>query len=135
MSLQVQHFPVTIPTGVAIATPQVTQLQLGVFQVDWVEVEVPAGVNGVVGFYVASSGQQVVPFRKGSAPIWVRTTDTIKHWDLVEAPTSGDWQLVAYNIGGYPHLLQVTFGVELTGATIAGVSSQVPISSASLSSD
>lgn len=135
MTVQVQHFPITVPVGTAIATPQVAQMQLGVFQVDWVEVEVPDGVNGVVGFYVASSGQQVVPFRAGANPIWVITNNAVKHWDLIDAPTSGDWQLVAYNLGGYAHLLQVTFGVELTGQAVAGVSSQIPISSAALSSE
>jgi hypothetical protein len=135
MALQVQHFPITINPGSTPAAPVTNQLQLGVFQVDWIEVETPNGVNGVVGFYVASSGQQIVPFRSGATPIWVVTNNSVKHWDLVDAPTSGDYQLVAYNQGGYPHLLQVTFGVELTGATVAGVSNITPVTSSSLSSE
>ena len=116
MTIQVQHFAHTIPNTATTASPYVGQMQLGVFKVDWVEVGVPDGVNGVVGFYIASSHVQVVPFPPGSSTVWVVSNDRVFHWDLTDQPDSGDWQFYAYNTGGYSHTLTVTWGVELVGS-------------------
>jgi hypothetical protein len=134
MSLQVQHFPISIPASTPVTTPQVSQMQLGTFTVDWVEVETPDGANGDVGFYIAASNQQYLPFRTGAAPIWVRSNNSVKHWDATDWPTSGDWQLYAYNLGGFPHLLQVTWAVSLTDDTVTTLSALVPVPVDSLSS-
>jgi hypothetical protein len=91
-------------------------MQLGQFHVDWIEVEVPDGPNGQVGFYLASSNQQVIPFRAGATPLWIVSNGRVFHWDLVGQATSGDWQLVAYNTGAFPHTLAVHFGVTPTSA-------------------
>jgi hypothetical protein len=124
MADQLQHFVITVPTGITPAAPQVTEMQLGVWQVDWVEVEVPNGVNGQAGFYISSSRVEVLPFVVGNVPVWVTTNNVTKHWDLTNQPTSGDWQFVAYNAGGYPHTFQVTWG--LTAFTPAAPANPIP---------
>lgn len=129
MGDQLQHFTVTVPVGTPIATPQVTQLQTGIFVVNWVEVESPTGMNGHVGFYLASSGAYWLPTSKGTSPPWVVTSGSEKHWDVTNGPTSGDFQLVAYNTGGFPHTLQVTFDLSVTATTPANpIPSQIPAS-------
>lgn len=112
MPVQVQHFACTVPPGTPVASPVTIPTELGIFQVTFIEVNVPSGFNGQVGFYIASSGQQVLPFRSGATPNWLILNDTEKHWDLEDQPDSGDWAIVAYNTGNFPHTLYVTFGVN-----------------------
>ena len=111
MAVQVQHFAVTIPAGTAIATPQTTNLEVGIWVVDEIDVDVPPGCNGVVGFQLAMGGQQVIPYNVGT---WGVFNDRHLTYPLTDAPTSGAWQLIGYNLGNFPHTLQVTFYLDLT---------------------
>jgi hypothetical protein len=133
MAVQVQQFAATVPAATTKTAPQITQMQLGVFEVEWVEVQVPDGANGQVGFYVASSGQQVFPFRAGSTPIWVVSNNRVFHWDVTGQPTSGDWQLYAYNSGTFPHTVTCHFGVSPVTVAAAGVTIPAPIAPNALS--
>lgn len=126
MSDQVQHFSCTIPRLTAVASPVTIEMQLGEWTVDWVEVDVPAGFNGQVGFYIASSGVQYIPFRSGASPLWLILNDTSKHWDLTNHPTSGDWSLVGYNTGNYPHTVKVSWGVSDVPAPAAAPITLIP---------
>lgn len=110
---QIQHFSAIIPPNTPIATPVSVPMQLGIWAVEWIEIEIPDGPNGQVGFYLASSGQQLIPFRIGNVPNWLITNDTLRHWDMTNLPNSGDWSLVGYNLGNFPHNIQVTFGLAL----------------------
>lgn len=131
MAIQVQRFEVAIPTGSTPSAPQTFQMQIGIFSVSFIEVDIPDGPRGSVGFYIASSGKPVIPFTGGS-PKFLVLNNTSKHWDLSDQPDSGDWQLIAYNVGGYSHTIGVDFGLELVGANGASVplgAQMVPLSS------
>lgn len=130
MADQVQHFPCTIPRLTPKATPVTVPMQLGEFRVDWVEVDIPAGFNSQVGFFIASSGVQVIPFRSGVTPIWLVLNNTSKHWDLTDHPTSGDWSLVGYNLGNFPHTVKVSWGLTNL-ADAPGVVNLIPAASLS----
>lgn len=114
MAVEVRHFSVVVATGSTPAAPVTTNMIFPVRIVDWIEVDVPPGPRGEVGFYIASSRAQVLPFTP-TPPLFLVVDDTVKRWELQNHPTSGDWQLVAYNTGSYPHTLLVTFGLTLTG--------------------
>lgn len=130
MVTQVRSFPCTVPAGTPIAAPATFQLQLGVFEVATLEVHVPPGPNGLVGFYIASSHNPVLPAPNGG-PVWLVANDRVYAWTLTGQPDSGDWQLVAYNLGNFPHTLTVTWGLSLTGGgTTASLPD--PISDAAL---
>lgn len=113
-SIQVQQFIATIPAGTAIATPVTVQMQLTVFQVDAVHIRVPKGHNGQTGFFIASSGQQIIPFRAGNVPVWINANDETFRWDLAELPQSGDYQLVGYNLGNFDHTFHVRWELSNT---------------------
>lgn len=104
MSLPPYQFTVTIPPGTALATPQVTDLSFPPRRVDRIEVKVPAGPKGHVGFWLGAAGTQVVPVTPGQ---WIVTDNEPLAWDLEGQHTSGSWQMVAYNTGHYAHTLQV----------------------------
>lgn len=121
-TVEAYTFDVTIPAGTAKAAPATTALQLPVRSVNHIEVLVPAGVNGVVGFRLASSGQQIVPVNSGS---WVIASGEVLAWTFAQLIESGAWQLVGYNTGRYAHTLHVRFycGVPYAPTTAAA---QVP---------
>lgn len=110
----VQQFAVVVPASTPVANPQVTQAQLpGIYVVEWIELKVPPGPRGEVGFYIASSLTQIVPFRTGATANWLILDNDEIHWDMTDQPDSGDWQIVAYNTGNYDHTLWVRFGLNL----------------------
>lgn len=110
---QVQSFVCTFPPGSTPTNLKTFDLTMAVFQVDWIEVDVPPGNGGALGFYIATSNQQYLPFNVGT----FFTFDGIsKHWDLLDQPTSGDWQLYGYNQGFWPHTVYIHFGLEVVPA-------------------
>lgn len=133
MAVQVFHFPIVVATGSTPGSPQVTQMTMPDRVVSWIEVDVPPGPKGSVGFYIASSHSQVVPFT-ASPPLYRVADDRQFHWDLTGQATTGDWQLVAYNLGNFPHTLRVDFGVDLTGNANNVAPYPVPIPASQLGS-
>jgi hypothetical protein len=107
---QIQHFAPSIPAGTPQSSLFVEQMQLGTFQVDWVEIEIPDEVAGTVGFYLASSHTQIIPYQVGT---FIVSGGGFRHWDLAGYPTSGDWQFYGYNLGTFDHAIHITFGLEL----------------------
>lgn len=121
MSDLVQQFACTVPAGTAVATPQTFQCQLGIAILNRIRWRMPPGPNGQVGFYIASSLQQVIPFRSGNVPNWIKANN---EWDVIELddmPTSGDWQVVAYNLGANAHTIYVSFYTDSSPATPADI--------------
>lgn len=113
MAIEVRHFPVVVPPGSTPSGPLTTSMTFPDRVVAWIEVHVPPGPKGQVGFFIASSRAQVVPYT-ATPPLFVVADNRVFRWDLTAQPTSGDWQLVAYNTGNFPHTLRVDFGLELT---------------------
>lgn len=111
MAIQLRHFACLIPKGTAIASPVTIDNSFPAYGVQWIEWDMPDGPDGHVGFYFASKGQQIIPFALGNAPNYFVTNATFRHWDLEDQPTSGSWQVVAYNTGTYDHTLYVTYGL------------------------
>lgn len=105
----VYSFQPTIPAGTTQATPFKQALTFPVFQVDKIEWRVPPGPLGNMGFYLASLGQQIIPFQAGQ---WIIANDEAKEWNLADLMTSGAWQFVGYNLGQWAHSVYLTFHVE-----------------------
>lgn len=128
------QFTFTTTANTDPSAPQVNQCQLGMCRVDKIRWRVPPGWNGQAGFYIASSLQQIIPFRSGVAPNWIVPND---EWDIVELdglPTSGDYQVVTYNLGSNPHTIYVTFHTSVNNLTadLAGTLSGIGAAVANL---
>lgn len=113
MAREVYRFAVTVPHGTPAAAPQVTNLALPPREVQRVEVKVPPGPHGLVGFQLGSGGVQMAPINAGQ---FVTADDEVLSWDLEGQITSGAWQLIAYNLGAFDHTLEVRLMAGLTAA-------------------
>lgn len=111
MAREVYRFSVTVPAGSPQSAPQVTALPLPARIVRRVEIDVPPGPHGLVGFQLASGGSQIVPINAGA---FVAVDNAHLSWDLENQIDSGAWQLIAYNTGAFPHTLEVRFLVDPT---------------------
>lgn len=114
MAQEIQKFSVTIPSGTDIAAAQVFSLGFAPRKVNEVEIMIPPGPRGEVGFQLGFGGSQLIPFTPGQ---WVVADDEVIHWPLEDMPDSGAWQLIAYNTGTYDHTLEVRFLCDLVGVT------------------
>lgn len=108
MSDRIQEFIVTTPAGTPVATPQRAAMTMDPCQIDEISVLVPPGPSGELGFAFAVRNDQQIP---AGAPSWIVTDDERLNISLDDLPTSGDWYLVSYNTGIYPHTVYVRFKV------------------------
>lgn len=102
MAQRIEAPTVTVPAGTAIAAPQTTALALRDATLERIEVKVPPGPSGLVGFALLHSGQQVIPFRVGD---WIIADDETLDWTVESYPTGNKWSVRAYNLDIYPHTL------------------------------
>lgn len=102
MATQLYTFTVTVPAGTTQAAPQVTALTMPAGYVSRVEVRVPPGPRGVVGFALGAAGQPIIPYAAGT---WVIADDEPLAWDFERLIQTGAWQLFAYNLGQFAHTL------------------------------
>ena len=112
MATEVHEFTVIVPAGTPVASPLTFNLAMSPRIIDQVEVQVPPGPRGEVGFAIGQAGEPIFPFETGA---WVVTDDRTLSWDLEGANTSGAWQIFAYNTGSYDHTLYIRFKTRLTG--------------------
>jgi hypothetical protein len=106
MADEVHQFLCTIPAGTPKSSLYVTKMPLNLYSVDQIDVEVPPGPSGQMGFYLALSGQQWIPWEAGTFIVWNGQSDS---WPLTNQPTSAGWELHGYNLGAYPHSVTVRF--------------------------
>ena len=124
-AIEVYAFALTIPTGSTPAAPNSQPIQFPSRKVVGIEADVPDGWNGMVGFAIAQDNQQIIPANRGQ---WIIASGDVLHWNLDGLPDTGDFNLLAYNTGIYPHTLYIRFLCALLdqaqatqNATIAAV--------------
>lgn len=117
MAREVYRFGVTVPHGTTQAAPQVTSLKMPDREVSRVEIKIPPGPHGLVGFQLASGGVQMIPINAGQ---FINADDETLGWNLEGFITTGAWQMIAYNLGAFDHTLEVRFDCELIPDSRAG---------------
>lgn len=123
MATRIEPFVVTTPASTAIASFQRTSLPFQKGRVDRVEIIIPPGPSGLVGFKLAHSGQAVIPIQ---ADIWNVADDTRFDWPLTNFPDGLAWELWTYNTDVYDHSIYLWFHVvELS---LVDAVSAVPLS-------
>ena len=124
-----RRFTATIPAGTPKAVPVVVNMVFPPMVVEEIEVIVPPGPNGAMGFKIGQAGVQVFPL---SPDDYIVTSNEALKWPIEGANTSGAWQVIGYNTGTFNHSLEVRFLCRL--AEVALLEAPAPISSAELSS-
>lgn len=113
MSVEVRQFTALIPAGTPITAPVTVDMSFPPRQVDTIEIRVPPGPNGNVGFALQNSGVTVIPY---DSDAYIVTNDDSIEWNLSGQITSGSWQLIGYNNGASDHAVYVRFLVSLVPA-------------------
>jgi hypothetical protein len=105
---EIHQFIGTIPAGTPKSALYTATIPLANFEIESIDVEVPPGPAYLMGFYIARSGQQVIPWEAGSFIVW---DNHKQNWPLSNQPTGQGWQIVGYNLGKYPHTVTLRFHV------------------------
>ncbi len=129
MASDVQAFDATVPAGTPQNAPAVISLAMPPRTVMTVEIRVPPGPRGVMGFQLASGGLQVIPATPGA---FIVTDDEVITWQLANYLETGAWELIGYNTGAYDHTLHLRFLCDVIG--LADALQPSLLSAASLSS-
>lgn len=107
MAFTVFHsFDVTIPAGTPKAAPVSVATIFPPNVVDSVEWVFPDGCNGQVGIQIGARTVTVIPADR--TQFFVRSGSSTAY-DLEDMPTNGDWSVIGYNTGTFPHTIRVTF--------------------------
>ena len=106
MSTSILSFQATIPHGTPVASPKTIALTMPSTEVVEVDIIVPPGPRGQMGFALGAAGQQVYPYVLGS---WIITDNDKIAWPLENAIDSGAWELIGWNTGAYDHTVYITF--------------------------
>ena len=110
--------------GFAANTLQTKPLSFTEGIVTQIDVIVPPGPSGLVGFYIAHSGTQVIPYEVGQ---FIIVDDVHMLWPIGGLPTGEKWTLVGYNNDIYPHTIQTIFHIDEFGAATVDTTTAVPI--------
>lgn len=109
MAQRVLQLTCVIPAGTAIASPAVFPLQFPAADVERIDVRIPPGPSGLVGFSINHGGGNFIPEGSGN---WIIGDDDRFQWPLDGAPNNGNWQIVAYNTDIISHTIYVSFNVN-----------------------
>jgi hypothetical protein len=109
MARELRQFTATIPAGTPLAAPATVALTMPARIVRRVRARIPPGHNGLVGWALAASGVNVIPWNPGA---WIVGDDEELTWDLEGQITSGAWQLRGYNTGVYAHAVYLVFELD-----------------------
>ena len=127
MADEVRVYAVTVPAGTTKAVPLVSQLPMPPRLVRSLQVLVPPGPAGLVGFQIAAGGQAILPYNDAQ---WIVTDREVIDWPLEGMPEAGAWALRAYNLGRFDHTLSIRMLLGLPG--LKTPSPPLPLSSATL---
>jgi hypothetical protein len=106
MATEVRSYTLTIPAGTTSAAPLVKAITFPPRIVDAIQIVVPPGPNGLVGFAVMNSGVTVIPY--ASDP-WIITSAENITWPLEQQIESGAWAVKGYNTGTSAHSVYFRF--------------------------
>lgn len=120
MATEIRAFTLSIPAGTTSAAPVVLDVSFPPRRVDGVQVVVPSGPSGLVGWCVMNSRVRVIPYQSDQ---WIITAGESISWPLERQVDSGSWQVAGYNTGLNAHSIYFRFLLSLT---TSGPASSVP---------
>jgi hypothetical protein len=126
MANEVRAYQVTIPAGTAQAAPMRASLAMPPRDVVGLEIVVPPGPSGTMGFAITMGGVNVLPIQPGT---FIVTDNQRIEWPLNDLPDSGAWQLTGYNTDVFDHTVYLTWLVNQIGAQ----TSRSPVENVALS--
>lgn len=111
MADEIRQFTVTVTAGTTAAAPLTVPMTMPPRRVEALQVVVPPGPNGVVGWAVLVGGVRVIPYL---SDLWIITAGENITWPLENYPDAGSWSVQAYNTGTQDHALYFRWLVKYT---------------------
>jgi hypothetical protein len=105
----VKQFAVTIPAGTTIANPLVTPIQFEPNEVESIDWLFPAGCQGLVGIQIGARSVPVIPADRTQ---WFIRSGDSQGFSVSGMHKTGDWSVIGYNLGNFPHTIHLTFRVH-----------------------
>lgn len=102
MAYRVFQFSSTIPAGTPTGAPVTVPISLDNWELESLDLEVPPGPAGLMGFYVANNGVPWIPNETGDFLVW---DDVIQSWAFEDQPNASGWAIAGYNLGNYDHVV------------------------------
>jgi hypothetical protein len=125
MASEIHTFACTIPAGTPASAPATFPLTMPQRVVTAVEVKVPPGPRGLMGFRLGSTGNQLIPAIVGS---WLIVDNYDQVWPLENMIDSGSWEAFGYNTGNYPHTVTFVFFCTVPGIAAPSTPSLIDLS-------
>lgn len=118
MAQRVVPLTCVVPANTAESLAVSFPLQFPSSDVERIDVRIPPGPSGLVGFAIQYGGGNFIPQGDGN---WIIADDQFIQWDLDDAPNGGKWNVVAYNLDVLAHTLYFFFNVSnLTVVSVPG---------------
>src|SRR5579864_2418038 len=106
---RIEWFDLTIPANTLQSAPVSFPCVFNFGEVVEIDVKVPPGPAGNVGFYITAGGSQFIPRTRG---IFIEPDDDYFTWPVTNAINSGSWGVVAFNTDVWPHVIQLSFQIN-----------------------
>ena len=116
MAQEVHQFTATIPANTPTTALFTSTIPIQGYEIESIDLEVPPGPAGLMGFYLARSGQQWLPFEAGEFLVW---DDRFDSWYLSDQPSGVGWEIVGYNLDTYDHSVVARFHVNSPSVSIS----------------
>jgi hypothetical protein len=106
MATEIHQFSATIPAGTLPSALFTVPLEQANYEIESIDIEVPPGPSGLMGFYLALDDTQWIPWEQGEFIVW---NDRTASWDTENQVVNAGWNVVGYNGGAYDHTITVRF--------------------------
>lgn len=124
MADRIEVFDVTVPTGTTVAAPQTTALEFADGIVTDIEILIPPGPSGFVGFRFAYGGQPIIPHTVNE---FIIASGEVIKWPIRNFPTGRKWQLQAHNTDIFNHTIHLRFLITELSVPVRRLPDIVPI--------
>lgn len=113
MANEIRQYTLTVPAATPSTAPVTLNCSFPPRRVDALQIVVPPGPAGLVGWRVLCSGVPIIPY---ASDAWIVTAGEVINWPLIGQPDSGSWQVQGYNAGTVAHSVYVRFLLSLVPA-------------------
>lgn len=130
MANEIRQNTLIIPAGTPISAPVSMDVSFPPRDVSGLQIFVPPGGNGALGFQIQNSGLPVIPYDSDE---WIIANNEVITWPMTDYVNSGSWQVAGYNLGTNDHAIYFRWLLDYLTAPDA-VGAAVLIPAATLSS-
>jgi hypothetical protein len=123
---RVEVYDVPVPANTAQAAAIETPTIWAAGELVSVDVRIPDGAAGLVGFRILYAHSQAIPTTPGA---WIIGNDDLFQTDVMGQLNGGQWSILAYNLDRYPHSLHVRYFVadlSRLGGTLGPANTTTP---------